>query len=199
MSDFAKKHLDETIAIVQKIDTKILETFVDKLVELRDRNGRLFFIGVGGSAANCSHAANDFRKLAGIEAYAPTDNVAELTARINDEGWAGAFAAWLQASRLDKKDMIFIMSVGGGDAQRNVSPNIVEAIKYAKNVGTQVVGIVGRDGGYTAQQSDVCVVIPTVNPEMVTPHTESFQAVLWHLIISHPKLKSAPTKWESIT
>ncbi|NKB23704.1 MAG: SIS domain-containing protein [Kiritimatiellae bacterium] len=199
MSDFAKKHLDETIAIVQQIDTKILETFVDKLVELRDRNGRLFFIGVGGSAANCSHAANDFRKLAGIEAYAPTDNVAELTARINDEGWAGAFAAWLQASRLDKKDMIFIMSVGGGDAQRNVSPNIVEAIKYAKNVGTQVVGIVGRDGGYTAQQSDVCVVIPTVNPEMVTPHTESFQAVLWHLIISHPKLKSAPTKWESIT
>ena len=167
------------------------------LADLRARGGRLFFLGVGGSAANCSHAVNDFRKLAGIEAYAPTDNVSELTARTNDEGWASVFVEWLKTSRLQAGDMLFVFSVGGGNLEKNISPNLVRAMQYARQVGAQIVGVVGRDGGYTAQVADACVIVPTVNPEAVTPHTEAFQAVVWHLLVSHPVLKAAPTKWES--
>jgi D-sedoheptulose 7-phosphate isomerase len=163
---------------------------------LRDNDGRLFFLGVGGSAANCSHAVNDFRKIAGIEAYAPTDNVSELTARTNDEGWQTVFSQWLRTSRLRARDMICVFSVGGGNAEKNVSPNIVEALNYAREVGCRIVGIVGRDGGYTAKLADACVIIPTVNPETVTPHSEAFQAVVWHLLVSHPRLKLNQTKWE---
>jgi D-sedoheptulose 7-phosphate isomerase len=158
----------------------------------------LFFLGVGGSAANCSHAVNDFRKIAGIEAYAPTDNVSELTARTNDEGWASVFVEWLKVSRLNDHDLLFVFSVGGGNAEKNVSPNLVLALQYAKQIGVSVVGIVGRDGGYTAQVADSCVIIPTVNPETVTPHSEAFQAVVWHLLVSHPALKAVSTKWESM-
>jgi D-sedoheptulose 7-phosphate isomerase len=196
--EFIAKHLDETQHITRQLDTQSIQRVVDLLVGLRQRGGRLFLLGVGGSAANCSHAVNDFRKLTGIEAYAPTDNVSELTARINDEGWAGVFVGWLKASRLTAQDMVFIMSVGGGDRERNVSPNLVEALTYAKQVGCGIVGIVGRDGGYTAKVADACVVVPTVNPESVTPHTEAFQAVVWHLIVSHPVLKTAATKWEAV-
>ncbi len=165
--------------------------------EVRDRGGRLFFLGVGGSAANCSHAVNDFRKLAGFEAYAPTDNVSELTARTNDEGWDTVFAAWLSGSRLRREDAVFVFSVGGGSLEKNISANLVRALQYAKGVGATIVGVVGRDGGYTAQVADACVIVPTVNPETTTPHSEAFQAVVWHLLVSHPRLKSAPTKWES--
>jgi D-sedoheptulose 7-phosphate isomerase len=196
--EFIARHLDETQRIVRQLDPQAIRRVVDLLVDLRQRGGRLFLLGVGGSAANCSHAVNDFRKLTGIEAYAPTDNVSELTARINDEGWAGVFVGWLKASRLKADDMIFIMSVGGGDLERNVSPNLVEALTYAKDVGARIVGIVGRNGGYTAKVATACVIVPTVNPESVTPHTEAFQAVVWHLIVSHPALKSAATKWESV-
>lgn len=196
--DFITKHLEETQNITRQLDPNRIQRVVDLLVDLRQRGGRLFLIGVGGSAANCSHAVNDFRKLTGIEAYAPTDNVSELTARINDEGWAGVFVGWLKVSRFNAKDMIFVMSVGGGDLERNVSPNLVEALTYAKEVGAPVVGIVGREGGYTAKVADACVIIPVVNLESVTPHTEAFQAVVWHLIVSHPALKSAATKWESV-
>src|SRR4051794_36209980 len=164
---------------------------------LREARGRLFFLGVGGSAGNCSHAVNDFRKIAGIEAYAPTDNVSELTARTNDEGWATDFVEWLKVSQLKASDMLFIFSVGGGNLEKNISPNLVEALKYAKTVGAKVVGVVGRDGGYTARVADACVLVPTVNPETVTPHAEAFQAVVWHLLVSHPSLKLVTTKWES--
>lgn len=196
--EFVRTHLAETSLIAGKLDAASIRNVVDVLLSLKQRKGRLFLIGVGGSAANCSHAVNDFRKLVGIEAYAPTDNVSELTARINDEGWAGVFAGWLQASRLTLNDLVFIMSVGGGDADRNVSPNIVEALKYAKSVGARIVGIVGRDGGYTAQVADACVIVPIVNSQAVTPHTEAFQAVVWHLLVSHPALKAAATKWEAV-
>ena len=165
------------------------------LVDVKSTGGRLFVLGVGGSAANAGHAVNDFRKLAGIETYAPTDNVAELTARTNDEGWQTVFSGWLKVSKLNSKDCLFILSVGGGNKHENVSPNLIEAIDLAKEVGARVTGIVGRDGGYTAQKADVCLVVPTVNPSTVTPHSESFQTVLWHLMVSHPKLKSNPTKW----
>jgi D-sedoheptulose 7-phosphate isomerase len=168
------------------------------LVGLRERGGRLFFLGVGGSAANCSHAVNDFRKIAGIEAYTPTDNVSELTARTNDEGWASVFVEWLKGSRLKAKDMLFVLSVGGGNLEKNVSPNLVTALQYAKEVGAQIVGVVGRDGGYTAQVADVCIIVPTVNPENVTPHTEALQSVIGHLLVSHPSVKVAQTKWESV-
>jgi D-sedoheptulose 7-phosphate isomerase len=164
---------------------------------LRDQSGRLFFLGVGGSAANCSHAVNDFRKLVGLEAYAPTDNVSELTARTNDEGWASVFVEWLKISRLRSEDMLFVLSVGGGNLEKNISPNLVKAVQYAKDIGAKVVGIIGRDGGYTAQVADACVIVPTVNPKTVTPHSEAFQAIVWHLLVSHPMLKVAPTKWES--
>ena len=194
---YARQHLDEAARIVAALDAEVIERMAALLADLRARGGRLFFLGVGGSAANCSHAVNDFRKIVGIEAYTPVDNVSELTARTNDEGWEGVFVAWLQGSRLQADDMLFVLSVGGGSLERNVSPNLVRALQYARRIGTRVVGIVGRDGGYTAQVADACVIVPTVNPETVTPHAEAFQAVVWHLLVSHPSLKAAQTKWES--
>ena len=192
---YSKQHLDESIEITKLIDPEIIERIVDLLVDVKSKSGRLFVLGVGGSAANASHAVNDFRKLAGIETYAPTDNVAELTARTNDEGWQTVFSGWLKVSKLNSKDCLFILSVGGGNKEKNVSPNLIEAIDLAKEVGARVTGIVGRDGGYTALNADVCLVVPTVNPNTVTPHSESFQTAIWHLMVSHPKLKSNPTKW----
>ena len=192
---YSKQHLDESLEITKAINPATIEKIVDLLVDVKSTGGRLFVLGVGGSAANASHAVNDFRKLASIETYAPTDNVAELTARTNDEGWQTVFSGWLKVSNLNSKDCLFILSVGGGNKEKNVSPNLIEAIDLAKEVGARVTGIVGRDGGYTAQNADVCLVIPTVNPGTVTPHSESFQTVVWHLMVSHPKLKSNPTKW----
>ncbi|MBE3133191.1 MAG: SIS domain-containing protein [Acidobacteria bacterium] len=194
---YARQHLDEAARVVAGLDATAIERIVELLVNLRAREGRLFFLGVGGSAANCSHAVNDFRKIAGIEAYTPVDNVSELTARTNDEGWESVFVNWLKGSRLTRRDMLFVFSVGGGSLEKNVSPNLVLALQFARQVGAQVVGVVGRDGGYTAQVADACVIVPTVNPENVTPHTEAFQAVVWHLLVSHPSLKAAQTKWES--
>jgi len=194
---YAKQHLAEAVSIINQIEIQAVEKVADLLAELKLQAGRLFFLGVGGSAGNCSHAVNDFRKIVGIEYYAPTDNVSELTARTNDEGWATIFVEWLKVSRLTSRDMIFIFSVGGGSLEKNVSPNLVEALKFAKQVGAKVVGVVGRDGGYTAQVADACIIIPTVNAETVTPHSEAMQAVLWHLLVSHPKLKAYQTKWES--
>jgi D-sedoheptulose 7-phosphate isomerase len=192
---YSKQHLDESVEITKAINPEIIEEMVGLLVDVKSSGGRLFVLGVGGSAANAGHAVNDFRKLAGIETYAPTDNVAELTARTNDEGWQTVFSGWLRVSKISSKDCLFILSVGGGDKEKNVSPNLIEAIDLAKEVGARVTGIVGRDGGYTAQNADVCLVVPTVNPGTVTPHSESFQTVVWHLIVSHPNLKSNPTKW----
>ena len=180
---YSEKHLDETIEITKAIDPEVIEKIVDLLAEVKSTGGRLFVLGVGGSAANAGHAVNDFRKLAGIETYAPTDNVAELTARTNDEGWQTVFSGWLKVSKLNSRDCLFILSVGGGNKEKNVSPNLIEAIDLAKVVGARVTGIVGRDGGYTAQNADVCLVVPTVNPSSVTPHSESFQTVLWHLMV----------------
>ncbi len=197
MTSYCAQHLNETVEVVQKLDSAKLEEMVDLLAAIRERGGRLFFLGVGGSAANASHAVNDFRKIAGIESYAPTDNVSELTARTNDEGWSTVFAEWLKGSRLQSKDALMIFSVGGGNLEKNVSPNLVAALNYARQVGASVLGIVGRDGGYTAKVADQCCIIPTVNPENVTPHSEAFQAVIWHLLVSHPKLKAQQTKWES--
>jgi D-sedoheptulose 7-phosphate isomerase len=194
---YALQHLQETSQIIQKIDVAAIEKMADLLAAVKVEGGRIFFLGVGGSAGNCSHAVNDFRKIVGIESYAPTDNVSELTARTNDEGWASVFVEWLKVSKLAAKDALFIFSVGGGNLERNISPNLVEAIKLAKSIGAKVTGVVGRDGGYTAQAADACVIIPTVNPETITPHSEAFQAVVWHLLVSHPKLKVNQTKWES--
>jgi D-sedoheptulose 7-phosphate isomerase len=194
---YAKQHLDEAARVIAGLDTAAIEKVAALLVDLRARGGRLFFLGVGGSAANCSHAVNDFRKIAGIEAYTPVDNVSELTARTNDEGWQHVFVEWLKGSRLQAKDMVFVLSVGGGSLEQNVSPNLVLALQFARQMGTPIVGVVGRDGGYTARVADACVVIPTVNPDTVTPHAEAFQAVVWHLLVSHPALKAAQTKWES--
>ena len=194
---YTEQHLAEVRQIVDGIDTSKIESMTDLLSSVKLDGGRLFFLGVGGSAGNCSHAVNDFRKIVGMEAYTPTDNVSELTARTNDEGWETVFVEWLKTSRLNEKDAVFVLSVGGGDLERNVSPNLVRALQYAKEVGARITGIVGRDGGYTATVADVCVIVPTVNPETVTPHSEAFQAVVWHLLVSHPKLKSNQTKWES--
>jgi len=194
---YARQHLNEAAQILNQIDVASIERVVDVLAATRQRGGRLFFLGVGGSAGNCSHAVNDFRKLAGFEAYAPTDNVSELTARTNDDGWDTVFARWLQGSRLRKDDALFIFSVGGGSLEKNISPNLVRAIDYARQVGASIVGVVGRDGGHTARVADACVIVPTVNPDTITPHAEAFQAVVWHLLVSHPKLKMASTKWES--
>ena len=194
---YSQQHLNESIDIIQQIDANQIEKMADLLAKVKTDGGRIFFLGVGGSAGNCSHAVNDFRKIVGIESYAPTDNVSELTARTNDEGWATIFVEWLKISKLLAKDAVFIFSVGGGNLEKNISPNLVEALKYAKAVGAKITGVVGRDGGYTAQVADVCLVIPTVNPENVTPHSEAFQAVIWHLLVSHPKLKANQTKWES--
>jgi len=194
---YATQYLEEAARVIAQIDVTAIEKMVTLLVDLRARGGRLFFLGVGGSAANCSHAVNDFRKIAGIEAYTPVDNVSELTARTNDDGWESVFVNWLKGSRLQSKDTLFVFSVGGGSLEKNVSPNLVLALRFAEEVGAQSVGVVGRDGGYTAQVADACVIVPTVNPDNITPHAEAFQAVVWHLLVSHPALKAAQTKWES--
>jgi Phosphoheptose isomerase len=194
---YAQQHLNEAVEIIRKIDVAAIEKMADLLATVKAEGGRIFFLGVGGSAGNCSHAVNDFRKIVGIESYAPTDNVSELTARTNDEGWATIFVEWLKTSKLAAKDALFIFSVGGGNLEKNISPNLVEALKFAKTVGAKVAGVVGRDGGYTAEVADACVIVPTGNVESITPHTEAFQAVVWHLLVSHPKLKANQTKWES--
>jgi D-sedoheptulose 7-phosphate isomerase len=195
---FAREFLAEATEIIARLDVASIEKAAGLLVSTRAAGGRLFVLGVGGSAANASHAVNDFRKIAGIEAYAPTDNVSELTARTNDEGWSSIFDSWLRTSRLRANDLLLILSVGGGNVEQNVSPNLVAALKYAKSVGAKIIGIVGRDGGYTAKVADACVLIPTVNPAHITPHTEAFQAVIWHLLVSHPAVKMQATKWESM-
>jgi D-sedoheptulose 7-phosphate isomerase len=195
---FTQQYLAEANQIIQQLDTYAIDQIVDLLAETRARGGRLFILGIGGGAANASHAVNDFRKIVGLEAYAPTDNVSELTARANDEGWTSIFEKWLQTSRLTADDLVFVFSVGGGNLRENVSPNLVSGLQYARQVGARIAGIVGRDGGFTAQVADACVVVPTVNPENVTPHTEAFQAVVWHLLVSHPRLKASQTKWESV-
>ena len=196
---FARSFLAESAEIISKLDTASIEKAAQLLAATRAAGGRLFILGVGGSAANASHAVNDFRKIAGIEAYAPTDNVSELTARANDEGWASIFDSWLLTSRLRAEDLLLIFSVGGGNVEQNVSPNLVAALKYAKSVGAKVIGVVGRDGGYTATVADACILIPTVNAAHITPHTEAFQAIVWHLLVSHPAVKTQSTKWESIS
>jgi D-sedoheptulose 7-phosphate isomerase len=196
--DYARKHLREAEAILRMLDVEAIEHIAVLLAEIKASAGRIFFLGVGGSAGNCSHAVNDFRKLAGIECYAPTDNVSELTARINDDGWESAFVEWLKVSRLAKRDAIFVLSVGGGSAEKKISVNLVEAVSYAKTVGAKVIGILGRDGGHTARLADASVIIPTANPETVTPHCEAFQAVIWHLLVSHPLLRTTVPKWESV-
>ena len=195
---FAEEFLAEAAQIIARLNVASIEKAAAPLASTRAAGGRLFVLGVGGSAANASHAVNDFRKIAGIEAYAPTDNVSELTARANDEGWSSIFDGWLRISRLRPEDLLLILSVGGGDLAQNVSPNLVAALKFAKSVGAKIIGVVGRDGGYTATVADVCVLIPTVNPLHTTPHTEAFQAVIWHLLVSHPAVKMQPTKWESM-
>src|SRR5579863_3485230 len=194
---FSQQFLSEAKQVIDGLDVDAIERVVEILAQTRSSGGRLFILGVGGSAANASHAVNDFRKIAGIEAYAPTDNVSELTARTNDEGWQTVFESWLRVSRLRAKDLVMVFSVGGGDLEKNVSPNLVAALQYAKEAGAKILGIVGRNGGHTAKVADVCVVIPVVNPAHVTPHTEAFQAVVWHLLVSHPAVKHKQTKWES--
>lgn len=196
--NYSQLHINESIEVLKKIDINKLEAIANLLAKIKDDGGRVFFIGVGGSAANCSHAVNDFRKIAGIECYTPTDNVSELTARVNDEGWASIFVEWLKISKLSSKDLLFIMSVGGGSLDNNISPNLVKALDHGKFVGSKITGIVGRDGGYTAQVADVCIIVPTINIDTVTPHAEASQAVLWHLLVSHPRLKENETKWESV-
>ena len=195
---FAEQFLSEAKTVIDGLDVAQIERMAALLAETRSRGGRLFILGVGGSAANASHAVNDFRKIAGIETYAPTDNVSELTARTNDEGWATVFESWLRTSRLGARDTVFVFSVGGGNLEKNVSPNLVKALQYAKTVGASIIGVVGRDGGYTAQTADACVIVPTVNTVHTTPHAEAFQAVVWHLLVSHPAVKQAETKWESV-
>jgi D-sedoheptulose 7-phosphate isomerase len=196
--DFIATYLAEVGAVAGQIQQPAVAELLDVLVDVRDSGGRLFVLGVGGSAGNASHAVNDFRKIAGIEAYAPTDNVSELTARINDEGWEGAYVEWLRGSRLNARDAILVLSVGGGDLERQISANLVRAVQYARQIGARVCGIVGRDGGFTARAADACVVVPTVNAETVTAHAESFQAVVWHLLVAHPRLRAQPMKWESV-
>lgn len=194
---YTSQFIDEATEILQRLDQQAIERMVELLAELRQRGGRLFLLGVGGGAGHASHAVCDFRKIAQIESYTPIDNASELTARVNDDGWETTFVNWLRGSRLIAKDMVFVFSVGGGDLERNISPNLVRALQYAQEVGASISGVVGRDGGYTAQVADVCVVVPTVNNDAVTPHTESFQALIWHLLVSHPQLKAAEMKWES--
>ena len=191
----AKIFFNEVIKVAEQIDIELIEKLAYELKDLRDRGGRLFFLGVGGSAGNCSHAVNDFRKLCGIEAYAPVDNVSELTARTNDEGWETVFAGWLKVSNAKANDAVFVLSVGGGNLERNVSPNIVMALKLAKERGLKIFGVVGRDGGYTKQVGDCVVVVPTVDESRVTPHAEAFQGVVWHCLVSNPVLQKMATKW----
>lgn len=195
--DYTKQYIEESTEILKRIDQAAIERAVDLLVQLREQKGRLFLLGVGGGAGHASHAVCDFRKIAGIEAYAPTDNVSELTARINDEGWETAYANWLRASRLKPEDMVLVFSVGGGDAGRKISVNLIRALQYAREVGATIGGIIGRDGGFTAQVANVCILVPVVNPSNITPYTESFQALVWHLLASHPRLKTSEMKWES--
>jgi D-sedoheptulose 7-phosphate isomerase len=195
---FARDYLAEARQIIDQIDVGVIDRMADTVAKARSAGGRLFFLGVGGSAGNCSHAVNDFRKIVGMESYAPTDNVSELTARTNDEGWETVFVEWLKTSRLRPEDVVFVFSVGGGNLEKNVSPNLVRALQYAKEVGSSVVGVVGRDGGYTGKVGDAVCIVPTVNPATVTPHSEAFQAVVWHLLVSHPVLKARETKWESV-
>ncbi|MET0554647.1 MAG: SIS domain-containing protein [Vicinamibacteria bacterium] len=194
---YTDQYLAEAATIVERLDRAAVEAVVARLLETRERGGRVFFLGVGGSAANASHAVNDFRKIADFEAYAPSDNVAELTARVNDDGWDTTYAAWLRGSRLAAKDLVFVLSVGGGDLERNVSPNLVRALEHARSVGATICGVVGRDGGFTAKVADACVIVPTANAATVTPHTEAFQGVVLHLLVSHPSLQKAVAKWES--
>ena len=196
---YAEEHLAKAAQIIDKFDPQVIEKLVEVLLTVRQRGGRLFFLGSGGGAGHASHAVNDFRKIAGIESYSPSDNVSELTARVNDEGWESCYADWLKGSHLRGNDAIFVFSVGGGNLEHNVSPNLVRAVECAREVGAAILGIVGRDGGYTARVADACVVVPTVNPKNVTAHTESFQALLWHLLVSHPSLQVSDTKWESVT
>jgi D-sedoheptulose 7-phosphate isomerase len=196
--NYTQKHLGEAAAILELLDAAAIERIAELLAEIKASAGRLFFLGVGGSAGNCSHAVNDFRKLTGIECYAPTDNVSELTARINDDGWESTFVEWLKVSRFNSNDAVFILSVGGGNVEKNISPNLVAATRHAKSIGAKVIGILGRDGGHTAQVADASVIVPTVNPETVTPHSEAFQAVIWHLLVSHPLLGPKRPKWESV-
>ena len=195
---YIETFLNEASEVIRSLDKPSIERAVRLLVGVKQSGGRLFFIGAGGSAANASHAVNDFRKIAGFEAYAPTDNVSELTARTNDDGWHTVFVEWLKGSRLKPNDLVFVFSVGGGSLEKNVSANIVEALRYAKGIGAKICGVIGRDGGYTAQVADVCVIVPTVNRSTVTPHTEAFQAVVWHLLVSHPLLAEREMKWESV-
>lgn len=197
--EFIEKFLSEASIIIKNLDKEKIQAAIEILLQTRDNKGRLFILGVGGSAANASHAVNDFRKIVGIEAYAPTDNVSELTARANDEGWSTIFSNWLHVSRLKAEDALLILSVGGGDLEKNVSPNLVKALELAKEKQSKIIGIVSRDGGYTAKVADACILIPSPNSENITPHAEAFQAVIWHLLVSHPKLKTLQTKWESIT
>ncbi len=197
MNSYSKQHLSEAVKIIELIDDSIIEKMAKIIFDVRENKGRLFFLGVGGSAGNASHAVNDFRKIVGVESYAPTDNVSELTARTNDEGWPTIFTEWLKTSNLNDNDIVFILSVGGGNMEKNISPNLVKALQLAKDRGSKILGIVGRDGGYTAKVADAAVIVPTVNPETITPHSEAFQAVIWHLLVSHPLLKAKQTKWES--
>lgn len=199
MNSYSEKHLAECCKIIEQIDTTVIEDMVNIISTTREQNGRLFFLGVGGSAGNASHAVNDFRKIVGIESYAPTDNVSELTARTNDEGWDTIFSEWLKTSKFNSIDTLFILSVGGGNIEKNISPNLVKALQMAKERKARIVGIVGRDGGYTAKVADAAVIVPTVNSETITPHSEAIQAVIWHLLVSHPSLKNKQTKWESTT
>ena len=196
--NYINAYLSEAHKIVDEIDTGVIEKMVNGLKALRENGGRLFFLGVGGGAGNASHAVNDFRKICGIESYTPSDNVSELSARVNDDGWDTVFVEWLKGSRLKDSDGVFVFSVGGGHAEKNISANLVYALKYAKKVGAKIFGVVGWDGGYTAQVADACVIVPTVNPDTVTAHTESFQAVIWHLLVSHPDMKVSEMKWESV-
>lgn len=196
--DYVPQYIQEAAKVLNLLDQEVIERTADLLLALRQRSGRLFLIGVGGGAGHASHAVCDFRKIAQIEAYSPSDNVSELTARINDEGWDTCYANWLRGSRLNEADMVFVFSVGGGDARKNISANLVRALQHAREVRATICGIVGRDGGFTAQVADACILVPVVNPSTITPHTESFQAMIWHLLVSHPKLKAAEMKWESV-
>lgn len=196
--NYIRRYCQEAMSILRQLDGEAIQRTVELIVQLRQRGGRLFFLGVGGGAANASHAVNDFRKIAGIEAYTPTDNAAELTARVNDEGWDTAYANWLRGSRLNSKDMVFVFSVGGGNPEHNISNNLVKALQYAREVGATICGVVGRDGGFTARVADAFVLVPVVSPETITAHTEAFQAIVWHMIVSHPALKVAEMKWESV-
>jgi len=195
---YTKEYIEEIHRVTDGLDQGVIERMIQSLVELREKGGRLFFLGVGGGAGNATHAVNDFRKICGIESYTPTDNISELSARINDDGWDSAFANWLKGSHLNDRDGVFVFSVGGGNPEKNISMNLVKALEYAKECGAKIFGVVGRDGGYTARVADACVIVPTVNPETVTPHTEAFQAMVWHLIVSHPAMKINEMKWESV-